>query len=185
MLDRCHRVKWWKDVARVTYIEFADNEAADREERRQVYLLRPPHNKVFNCGHDLSLPQNYIPGERRCRICLREQKKAQADRRKKDRTEQREATRTRLRTRNDGIRIRWRAAPELDWEQGRRERAERRADIVAFVAGHRGTMSDAELARQITEKFGGRARSHQTRLYEGAYGPKAIELTAEADRVTG
>ena len=185
MLDKCHRVKWWKDVARVTYIEFADNEAADMEERRQVYLLRPPHNKVFNCGHDLSLPENYIPGERRCRICLREQKRAQADRRKTDRAEQRDAARARLRTRNDTIRIRLKAPTEPDWEEGRRQRAERRAAIAAFVAEQRGTMSDAELARQITEKFGGRTRSHQTRLYEGAYGPKATEHAPEADRITG
>ena len=114
-----------------------------------------------------------MPGERRCRICLREQKRAQADRRKRDRTEQREAIRARLRTRNDTIRVRLNAPRDPDWEKGRRQRAERRALITAFVAEHRRTMSGAELARQIAEKFGGRARSHQTRLYEGAYGPNA------------
>ena len=61
MLDTLHKTKWWKDVVRVDRMELADEEAAQVEERRQIYLQRPIHNKVNNCGHDLSLPENYEP----------------------------------------------------------------------------------------------------------------------------
>ena len=46
-------------------------------------------------------------------------------------------------------------------------------------------MTDRALAEMIAEKFGGKPRSHQARLYEGAYGPERPERTAEDVSTTG
>jgi hypothetical protein len=174
MLDTHHRTEWWKDVARIDFAELPDDDAANVLERRQIYLLRPVHNKVFNCGHDCSLPENYEPGGRRCLACLREQAEKQAATRKAARGANKTARRARTAARLLVRGIEWKeAGRQPEWDESRRLRAERRAAIVAFVAERRGTMTGAELARLIAAEFGGNPRSHQARLYEGAYGLSA------------
>jgi hypothetical protein len=187
MRDAHHRTEWWKDVARIDFAELPDDDAANVLERRQIYLLRPVHNKVFNCGHDCSLPENYEPGGRRCLACLREHTEKQAAARKATRGANKTARRARTAARLLARGTDWEeAGRQPEWDESRRQRDERRAAIVAFVAERRETMTGAELARLIAERFGGQPRSHQARLYEGAYGPKAqAEHAAEDVSATG
>jgi hypothetical protein len=164
MRDWQHRTQWWRDVARVDYLEFADDSSAQAEERQQIYLLRPPHNKVYNCGHDLSIPENYDAKDHHCRRCL--------DMRMQDVAERRKAKRAEKRATRNARRDAQRDARRAEWERKLAERADRRATITAFALERRGFVSDRQLALTIAAEFGGAWQTHQNYLCGGYYGPR-------------
>jgi hypothetical protein len=163
MRDWQHRTQWWQDVARIDYLEFADDTAAQTEERRQIYLLRPQHNKVYNCGHDLSLPENYDAKDHHCLRCLDIRMQGVAAQRKAKRAEKRAVRNARRDARRDAMRA--------EWEKKLADRADRREAITGYAQEHRGLISDRQLSFMIATEFGGAWRTHQKHLCGGYYGP--------------
>jgi hypothetical protein len=56
-------------------------------------------------------------------------------------------------------------------ERGR-SRGNRRSDMQDFAAERRGTMSDAALAREMADRFGGSVSTYTSGLSRGQYGRK-------------